>query len=170
MNNPELYASSPAYCHYYFDLVASDDLLFELERDMNFTLDLFRSVPLEKEHYAYQPGKWTVTQLLRHSIDCERIFNYRALRFARFDATPLPGFDEDFYMNGLKTRLEKLEVLLEEFILLRKSTISLFRTFSEDNLNFLGTANGLKISARAIGFCVVGHNKHHCKILKERYL
>jgi uncharacterized damage-inducible protein DinB len=169
MNIPSLYASSPVYCHYYFDLVQTDDLLAELSSDLDKTIEFFKSIPTEKEHFAYQEGKWTITQLLRHIIDCERIFAYRALRFARFDDTNLAGFDEDFYMAGLLSKKENLDILIEEFISVRNATISLFETFTDEMLDFHGTANNLKVSARAIGFCVVGHNMHHREVLNQRY-
>ena len=170
MNNPALYTASPAYCHYYFDLVPTNDLLAELSTDLNQTVAFFNSIPTDKEHFAYQVGKWTVAQLLRHVIDCERIFAYRALRFARFDETPLAGFDEDFYISGLLSKKEKLDDLIKEFIVVRNATISLFQTLTDEMLDFQGTANKLKISARAIGFCIIGHNVHHRKIIQERYL
>ena len=169
MNNPELYATSPSYCHYYFDLVQSNDLHAELAADRDKTIAFFKSIPAEKEHFAYADGKWTITQLLRHIIDCERIFAYRALRFARFDDTNLAGFDEDFYMAGLLSKKENLTDLIQEFQAVRQATISLYATLNDDMLDFQGTANNLKISARAIGFCVIGHNVHHCGVIQERY-
>lgn len=170
MNNPELYASSPEYCHRFFDLIETSNLLDELEKDAFKTVALFSSIPQEKEHYAYAEGKWTVSELLRHVIDCERIYGYRALRFARFDTTPLSGFDEDFYMAGLQQNQEKLADLIQEFRIVRNATLSLFKSMSPEMLAFKGTANGLQFSALALGFCVIGHNAHHCKILSERYL
>lgn len=170
MNNPELYAASPEYCHYYFDLVETDDLLAELVADGDKTLRFFKEIPVDKEHYVYQDGKWTVTQLLRHIIDCERIFAYRALRFGRFDETPLSGFDEDFYMAGLHNKKENLVDLIEEFSAVRNATVALYQTLNDTMLDFHGTANNLKVSARAIGFCVIGHNRHHQRIISERYL
>jgi uncharacterized damage-inducible protein DinB len=170
MNNPSLYDASPAYCHYYFDLVPTNDLLAELTKDLDQTVTFFKAIPAEKEHFAYQEGKWTVSQLLRHVIDCERIFAYRALRFARFDDTNLAGFDEDFYMAGLLSKKEKLDDLIKEFIVVRNATISLFQTLTDEMLDFHGTANKLQISARATGFCVIGHNLHHCGVIRERYL
>lgn len=170
MENSLLYASSPVYCHYYFDLVQSDNLLFELKQDLDLTVSFFSSIPSEKEHFAYQAGKWTITQLLRHVIDCERIFAYRALRFARFDETNLAGFDEDFYMASLLSQKERLPELIKEFQSVRQATISLFERLNDDMLDFQGTANNLKISARAIGFCVIGHNAHHQSVIQARYL
>lgn len=170
MNNPELYASSPEYCHRLFDMIETDNLLFELEKDKQNTLQLFSSILPEKEHFAYAEGKWTASQLLRHIIDCERIYAYRALRFSRFDSTELHGFDEDFYMEGMQNIRENLSDLMEEFTTVRNSTITLFKPMTTEMLNFKGTANKLKFSTLALGFCVVGHNAHHCKVLKERYL
>jgi uncharacterized damage-inducible protein DinB len=170
MKNSLLYTSSPAYCHYYFDLVQTDNLLFELKQDLDRTVSFFLSIPSEKEHFAYQDGKWTIAQLLRHVIDCERIFAYRALRFARLDKTNLAGFDEDFYMASLLSQEEHLSDLIEEFKSVRQATISFFETLNDVMLDFQGTANNLKISARAIGFCVIGHNIHHQRVIAERYL
>jgi len=170
MNNPDLYTSSPAYCHYYFDLIQSNDLLDELTSDRDKTVSFFKAIPAQKEHFAYKQGKWTTNQLLRHIIDCERIFAYRALRFSRFDKTNLAGFDEDFYMNGLLSLKENLDDLLVEFISVRNATISLFQTMTNEMLDFQGTANNLNISARALGFCIIGHNVHHREVIRDRYL
>lgn len=170
MNNPELYATSPDYCHRLFDMIETDNLIDELVKDQQATLSIFSNIPTDKEHFAYAEDKWTISQLLRHIIDCERIYAYRALRFSRFDATPLHGFDEDFYMHGLSEQRENLSDLIKEFEIVRNATISLFKPMTPKMLTFRGTANELEFSTLALGFCVIGHNKHHCKVLNERYL
>jgi hypothetical protein len=103
-------------------------------------------------------------------VDCERIFAYRAMRFARFDTTDLPGFDENFYIHGIINHQENLSDLIEEFDALRKSTISLFKSMNAEMLTFVGSANNTSYSTEAIGFFMIGHNVHHCNVIKERYL
>jgi uncharacterized damage-inducible protein DinB len=170
MKNEQIYSQAPNYFHYYFDLLETDNLLLELEKDRTKTIGFFENIPINLEHHAYQEGKWTVSQVLRHVIDTERIFIYRALRFSRFDKTELPGFDEDFYMDGMRHHRENLSDLLAEFNTVRKSSISLFIGMTPEMLNGIGQANGQQYSAAAVGFFMIGHNMHHCKVLRERYL
>lgn len=170
MNNPAIYNNAPAYSRHYFDLIETDDLLLELENSFQLTLDLFSDVKPEQENYAYADGKWTLNEVLRHIIDCERIFAYRALRFSRLDATELPGFDEDHYMASLKGMHWDLASLLQEYSHVRKSSMALFENMSGEMFNFKGNANGFSISTQAVGFMIVGHNLHHLSIVKSRYL
>lgn len=129
------------------------------------------SVELLQSHrnYAYADTKWTVAQVLQHIIDTERIFAYRALRFARNDQTPLPGFDEQLYGSNAPVDHRTIEDLLEEFTLVRRSTLMLFTNFPADAYARIGTANGCTIDVLAIGFAAAGHVLHHIAVLKERY-
>lgn len=163
---------APSYYHYFFDLVETDDLLLELEKSKTFTRELFNSISPEKEDFAYQPGKWTTKEILKHIIDCERVYTYRALRFSRFDTTELPGFDEDSYTENLKIQNIHLSLtdLWEEYENLRKSTIYLFKNMTNEMLDFKGKANNLELTARLMGFMTVGHNLHHGNFIKENYL
>jgi len=102
-------------------------------------------------------------------IDTERIFNYRALRFARNDSTELKGFDHDSYNENVEANSRNLQELLDEFKTVRASSISLYKSFSEEVLLRKGSASGNIISVRAIGFLISGHQKHHLKIFEERY-
>jgi uncharacterized damage-inducible protein DinB len=97
------YNEAPNYYHHFFNLVPSEDLMAELQSSMNMTKAFIQSIPAEKADYKYAEGKWTVKQVLRHIIDTERIFVYRAFRFSRFDTTPLAGFDEDAYIDATQT-------------------------------------------------------------------
>ena len=169
MINQDLYNESPSYCHYFFNLIDGNDLLTELEKNLNDTLELMRSVPADKQQYAYQPGKWTVQQVFQHLVECERIFAYRALRFSRFDSTPLPGFEEDMYIDNSKGMQQSWEELIHEFELVRKSTIALFKTMSPEMLAFQSTANEVAYSTRALGFMIVGHGLHHTQFIKTTY-
>jgi hypothetical protein len=108
--------------------------------------------------------------MLQHLIDAERIFAYRALRFARKDATPLPGFDENEYADNSKASKRDWDELLEEFKSLRRSTEIMFGSFDKNQLDAPGIASGKPVYVLGIGFILVGHINHHLKVLKERYL
>lgn len=116
---------------------------------------------------VYAEGKWTLNDILQHIIDSERIFAYRALRFARKDKTNLAGFDENIYASNVNAR--SLEDLMEEFKVVRKSSELLFGSFDNEMLKAIGTANETEVSVAAIGFALIGHAAHHLKIVKERY-
>lgn len=170
MLDKSLYASAPAYYAYYFDLVESNNLLHELKENGTQVTVLIHAIDEEKWHSTYAPDKWTVAEVMRHIIETERIFAYRALRFSRFDATPLPGFNENDFIARLNHIQFSKAQSLSEFETLRESTIRLFETFNDEMLAFMGNANGLSMSAEMLGFMIVGHTKHHCQIIEERYL
>lgn len=169
MTNKSIYKDAPPYCHYFFDLVKTDNLLAELELSKQTTLDIFELINPVKENYAYEPNKWTTKEVIRHIIDCERVYTYRALRFSRFDDTELAGFDEDKYIAQIKSINHNLADLRNEYLAVRNASISLFKAMDHDMLDFKGRANNAYFTARAIGFMTVGHNLHHCNIIKTRY-
>ncbi|MCF8247470.1 MAG: DinB family protein [Saprospiraceae bacterium] len=119
---------------------------------------------------VYAPGKWTVRDIIQHLSDCERVFAYRALRFARNDKTALPGFDENLYAVHTGANTRPLEQVLEELKLVRKSTIALFDTFDDEALRRTGVMANSELPVLALGFTIVGHQTHHFGILEERYL
>lgn len=160
----------PAYFHSYFKLIDGTDLIEELHTSRTSSLKLFSSLSTEMENYAYAEGKWTIKEVFRHIIDCERIYAYRALRFSRFDAVNLPGFNENKYISKVTPHQFHMDKMLIEYESIRESNIQLFGNMNEEMLDFKGTANNLEMSARVIGFMVVAHNLHHCKIIRERYL
>jgi uncharacterized damage-inducible protein DinB len=123
----------------------------------------------ELGHMVYSPGKWTLRDILQHLIDTERIFAYRALRFARNDKTTLPGFDENLFADNAHASGRKLDSLLEEFDLVRQSTIALYKSFNEDTLLQEGFVYKSDISVLALGFTMVGHVIHHVGVIRERY-
>ena len=170
MENKSIYSEAPQYYHYYFDLVESDNLIKELEKSHQYMLDLFQRINKENENFSYQENKWTTKQVIRHIIDCERIFGYRALRFARFDNTVLASFDENKYMAPPLNHDENLEELMDEVITLRRSTLSLYKSMNDPMLDFRGSVDGTFNSARTIGFMIVGHQLHHCLFLEQNYL
>lgn len=123
----------------------------------------------EQRLHRYQAEKWTVSEVVAHMIDTERIMAYRALRFARNDQTPLAGFEEKDYAPESNANNRDLAGLREEFGSLRRSTVDLFRSFTEAMLERAGAVNGNRLSVRALGYIIAGHMIHHCAILDERY-
>ena len=157
------------YPQTYVDLMEGSDLLSALEETRLQTLELYGLVSPEKENFRYAEGKWTIKELLIHLIDTERVFAYRALRFSRMDKTPLPGFDENWYADHCHAEQRTLDDLLEEFDIVRKSSQILFRQMNASQLDFPGEASGMVYPPRVLGWVIAGHNKHHNRILKERY-
>lgn len=119
--------------------------------------------------HRYAPGKWSIKQVLQHLNDCERILAYRALCFARGEQLELPGFEEDAYAEQADCSHRTIGDLLLEHRTIRNGTIALFRSFTPEMLVRSGTANGIRISVRAIGWSIAGHAEHHCDILEQRY-
>lgn len=159
----------PVYYKGYIDTVA-DDVLLELENQIESLPKFLSAISEEKASFAYAEGKWTIKEVLGHMLDTERIMSYRALCFARRDETALPGFDENVYVKHAHFNDRTLQSLLDEFIVLRKSTMYLLKSFNEEELNRSGISNDKPITVRALIFILAGHVNHHQQILKERYL
>ncbi|GGG44456.1 DNA damage-inducible protein DinB [Croceivirga lutea] len=140
------------------------------QHSLNQWITIGEKISSSKLNYAYAVNKWTLAEVLLHLNDAERIFQYRALRFARNDNTSLPGFDENNYVVASNANLRTKISLIEEGRLLRQSTLSLFQHFSTSDLARIGTASNSQMSVRAIGFVICGHQLHHIDIIKERYL
>ncbi|PWA04722.1 DinB family protein [Flavobacterium psychrotolerans] len=145
-------------------------LIEELEICLHDFIRFVQNIPMDKFDYRYAEGKWTIKEIIQHIIDAERVFSYRALRISRNDKTPLPGFDENSYVDNTNANARNLQNLLTELAAVRQSTLFLFKSFSEEQLLRMGTASDNVISVRALGFLVIGHQKHHQRIFKERYL
>lgn len=154
----------------YINALEDISLLEGLENGLNQMVSFISNISSEKLEYRYAEGKWTIKDILLHLIDAERIFAYRALRIGRGDKTPLAGFEENGYVINANANSRSVESLLNEFQLVRKSTLELFQNFSEEQLAYLGTSSDNIISVRAIGFIISGHQNHHLKVIVERYL
>jgi uncharacterized damage-inducible protein DinB len=154
----------------YIEALGDVILLDELELSSNHFIDFLKTIPVEKHEFRYAEGKWTIKDIVLHLIDAERIFTYRALRIARKDQTPLPGFEENDYVETAFANSRTMEDLIEEFATVRRATVSLFKTFSVEQLTQMGTASEKPVSVRAIGFITLGHQKHHVNVILERYL
>lgn len=154
----------------YIALVPEDDIMDAFFAQREAIAALFADIPAEKADHAYAPGKWTLKEMFQHIVDAERIFAYRALCIARAEKQNLPGFDENDYAKHSEAWSRNWEVLKEELELVRRSTEIMFNSFNASQLSIKGLANGVEISATAIGFILVGHMQHHIQVIRERYL
>ena len=154
----------------YVNLVDTRALKDALSEGKKQFVGFLKSIPAEKYAYRYATDKWSVAELALHIIDAERVFQYRALRFARNDATPLPGFDQDGYVIGSNAEKRTKDSIISEYETVRDATISLFRSFDSEALKRKGEASGSTMSVRALGFVICGHQLHHHRIMEERYL
>ncbi|MDX2171884.1 MAG: DinB family protein [Bacteroidota bacterium] len=160
----------PVYYQKYISLVKEDKVIEALTNNLESIKTIISNIPLLKEDFAYAEGKWTVKQVVQHTIDTERILAYRALRFARNDSQqPLP-FDENAYAANSNVDAKKLSEIFEELQHVRLATISLYRSFNQEALLKMGYVASGQVSVVAIGFFICGHTLHHLNVVKERYL
>jgi uncharacterized damage-inducible protein DinB len=153
------------------DLMPEDgDLLRYLSENAASTARLIGNIPETKLKYRYAEGKWTIKETVGHIIDDERIYVYRALRFARNDTTELPGFDQDLFAKYSNADSRPIEDLLKEFAVVRQATIAFFSSVEDDALLRFGIGDGKRVSVRALGYHIAGHELHHVNIIKDRYL
>jgi hypothetical protein len=163
-------ATAPSFYHNYIRKAGEGDLLANMEAQIAEARQFFGVTCKEKLDYRYAEGKWTPTEIIGHLTDGERIFQYRALRFARNDKTDLPGFEENDYVPAANFGARGVASILDEFEYVRRSGIILLRSLSEAELWRSGNANGNPISAYALFYANVGHFNHHVGVIKERYL
>ena len=163
------YGFLPAFYQGYVERIAEDEVMPALANTHEKITAFLSGLPETTGGLRYAENKWTVKEVISHMIDAERIFAYRALRFARNDATPLAGFDENVYIPESNASNRRLSQLSAEFNNLRISTIDLYSSFTPEMMSRSGEANGQKISVDALGFVIAGHANHHYNILKERY-
>jgi hypothetical protein len=154
----------------YIDLATEDDIVAALDAQGHETAALLGGLSEAQASHRYEPGKWSVKQLVGHVIDAERIFAYRALSFARGETNPLPGFDQDPYVANAGSDDRSIADLAEEFSTVRKANVMLFRALSEEAWSRSGIASDNPISVRALAYILLGHERHHLRILRERYL
>jgi len=163
---PDEYAP---YYGRYVGLVETDDIAAYLEAQKAGTLDFLRAIKWEKWEQAYASDKWTLAEVVLHMIDAERIFAYRALRIARGDTTPLPGFEQDDYVPFSGAGARTPASIVDEFAAVRDASIHLFKNFSDDMWQRRGTASDAGVSALACAFIIGGHTEHHLRVIRERY-
>lgn len=157
------------YIQRYLDLIPSQNWMEEMANSEAETLQIYSILNDETALYKYEEGKWTLKEMLLHIIDTERIFQYRALSFARNETQDLLGFDENLFAENSLANERTLKSLIDEFKANRQSSIILFENFSEKVLAKTGTSNGNRISVKQLGYLIIGHNLHHLNVIRERY-
>lgn len=153
----------------YIEQVGSGDIIDILKDQMHQTYTLINSLTAKQAGYRYSEGKWTVKEVIGHLIDSERIFAYRALCFARNETKSQPGFDQDDYVKKGNFTQRPLQSLGDEYFSLRNATILLFDSFSDEIMLRKGTANDNTFSVRALAYIIAGHERHHLKVLEDKY-
>ncbi len=169
ITRPEADEYAPYYGTYVRE-VTGDCALAALERQRTSTPALLADVPESRAGYRYAPGKWSLREVIGHVADGERIFGIRLLRFARNDQTPLPSFDENLYVPEGRFERRSLADVVGELTAVRDATIALVRSLDEETMVRRGTASGKVISVRALAWVMAGHEGHHMKVIRERYL
>lgn len=160
----------PDYMQGYVSLVQDNNLLSALHQSLDDLHIFLQKLPESKANYKYTEGKWSIKEILQHLIDAERVFNYRALHFAREGYREMGGYDQDIFVKNAKVSQRSLIDLKTEFITVRTSSIYLFDSFTKDNLLQKGKASGFEISVPTLGFAIIGHTLHHFKVIENKYL
>ena len=159
------------YTIMYIGLLPDDGLVLQHMKDqVTATRDFILSFPEEKLTQPCAEGEWTIKEILVHIIDDERIYCYRALRFARNDATELPGFEQDDYVPYSRANARKIGDILEEYAAVREATLTFFDSLGEEALERVGVGSGNIMSVRAAAYHIAGHELHHINSTKENYL
>jgi hypothetical protein len=159
---------APFYARYIANVV-EDDVLTALEGQSAETQRLFARLDDQRASYRYEDGKWSVKELLGHVTDTERVMAYRALSFARGETAALPGFDENLYAANGGFDSWTVGDLAEQYALVRRSSILLFRNLPDGAWEKRGIASDSPVSVLALASIIVGHERHHLKVLRERY-
>ena len=162
--------SYPGYFKKYIDQVPEEDLSIAFSNQHALINGFLSSISEDKSAYAYAAGKWTIKEVLQHMIDTERIFNYRALCFARKETASLPGFEENDYAANSNANSRTWKGLVDEFLAVRHATELMFSSFAAEALANSGTSNNNAVTVESLGFITLGHFYHHKKVIEERYL
>jgi hypothetical protein len=164
---PDEYAP---YFERYISRVPEGDIQSILEQQLVETLEFLARIPEARAGHRYAEGKWSIKEVIGHLIDGERVFAYRALCFARGDAASLPGFEQDDYVKTGQFDQRTLSDLAEEYGLVRRSTIALFKGLAKEAWLGKGVANENSVTVRAIAYIMAGHVRHHMDVIRDRYL
>ncbi|SDS58945.1 DinB superfamily protein [Mucilaginibacter mallensis] len=161
---------APAWYGYFFDLAPGDDLLEALENSKQYTLELISTIPAEKEDFAYAEGKWTIKQAFIHLADEERYYAYKAFCYSRQTNVHLEIPMGENYAKDFNVSKRSFTNITDDYLAVRNATITLFKGMSNEMLDFKNFPVTPTYTARSLGWFTVGHNLHHCKLIKEKYL
>jgi hypothetical protein len=157
------------FYHGYVSAVPDGDLIELLASQKRETAALLKGIDETKSRHRYAPGKWTIREVVGHLADAERVFTYRALRFARGDATPLASFDENAWAEASNAGSRSLADLASDLAVVRAATLGLLGGFSDAEFARSGIASGKPVTVRALAYITAGHERHHVRVLHERY-
>jgi uncharacterized damage-inducible protein DinB len=169
MQRPETNEYHPNY-QKYFDLVPAGDFHDLLDQNSRSTVEFFQNVPSDRHDYKYAEGKWSIKEVLIHIIDTERVFAYRGLAAARDDQTPIYRMDEELYARNVDVSERTMASLVAEFKTVRDATETLFANLTDEQSRRTCNVVTHPMSARAIGYFIIGHVEHHVEVVRERYL
>jgi uncharacterized damage-inducible protein DinB len=169
LERPDQSEFAPYYAGY-IGMVPSGDIRDQLRVHGQETIALLSGVSDEKADQAYAAGKWTLKEVAGHVCDAERVFTYRALSIARRDPAALPGFDQNLWVPESNANARSMAGIALEFDAVRAATVQLVGSLTEDAFLRRGTASGVPVSARALIYICAGHERHHVKVIRERYL
>lgn len=165
---PDATEYAPFYAGY-VARVPEGDVVSALRESGREIVAALGAIPESRGGFRYAPEKWSVREVVGHLVDAERIFCYRALRLARADATPLPGFEENDFVRNAGSDARTLADLVDELRIVREGTVRLFDSFPDDAWERRGVVNGREVSVRALAYITAGHARHHLGVLRERY-
>lgn len=160
----------PAWAEAEISLVTYNDLIDGLDKSFHSVFQALQDLSAVDLTYRYAEGKWSIKQVWQHVIDVERIFNYRALRYARQDKTILSGFNQNEYNEVSHADGREWEDMLREYTAVRNASIELFRSFTDEMFSYVGQAGKSPMTVRSVGYLIIGHELHHLHIIRERYL
>ncbi|MCM3572670.1 DinB family protein [Mesobacillus subterraneus] len=160
----------PAYTRNYIKLVPEGDIVDILTEQLDKTYNLLSQVTEDQADYRYEDGKWSLSEVIGHLTDTERIMAYRILRIARGDQNPLVGFDENEFVKKASFFVRPMADLLEDYQNVRTATTSLLKGLPQHSLKYRSNANGFDVTVETVAYMVAGHERHHLKIIEEKYL
>jgi len=168
MKRPESTEYAPYYGRY-VDLVTENDVVAAMEKQAGETAKILGGIDEKRSAFRYAPDKWSIKEMIGHVADGERVFAYRALSFARDDKNALPGFEQDDWMKTSNFDRWSFADLRDNFIAVRRASVLLFRNLAEEAWERRGTASGNPVSVRALAYIMLGHERHHLRVLRDKY-
>lgn len=154
----------------FIGLVPEDGLLQLFKSQLEQTITFLKSIPEDKHDYSYASDKWTIKQLIGHLCDGERTFGYRALCAARNDKSSFQGVDGQQYISQALFERLTLSELVDEFTAIRNSSFFLFNHFPESDWDKTAEFPSGSLTVRTLGYLLVAHERHHIKMIKDKYL
>lgn len=169
IDRPNL-ADAPSWYPYFFGLTSGNDLIEALQENKMQMIELINSIPFSKEDFSYEEGKWTIKQVFIHLADDERYYAYKAFCYSRRVNVYLEVPQGDHYRKDFNAQNRTLADIADELVAVRDATISLFSNMTNEMLDFKDFPNETVYTARSLGWMAVGHNIHHCRMIREKYL